>query len=79
MIENVRHYEMTKQTLHRFRGAIAVFDLRGRAFDIGHTFAEAELDALKTERDVLQFMVEVYERNHPQNPNVVNSRCPNPT
>jgi len=62
MITNERQYRITKSQLSRLREAVEAFDLTESASRVGSdVLAKAELDALRSECDVLSEQIREYE------------------
>ena len=61
MITNERQYRITKHWLSRFRQAIDGFDMQKATLASCEELARAELDALKSEEEVLAGQVSEYE------------------
>jgi len=62
MITNERQYRIAKAQWSRFKEAIDDFDLRAAAERIGsRALAKAELDALKSEEEILAAQISEYE------------------
>ena len=64
MIENKKQYEITKIQLEKFKKAIDKIDLKGASDESRlDALTKIELDALKSERDVLSEQIKEYESN----------------
>jgi HTH-type transcriptional regulator/antitoxin HigA len=62
MITNERQYRISKSQLAKFESAVLGFDLKEAAERIGsRVLAKAELDALKSECEVLSSQIQDYE------------------
>ena len=63
MIENTRQYKITKKRLSEFRESVMAYDMDEAAARIGSSvLAKAELDALKSEVEVL--CNQIFEYDH---------------
>ncbi len=63
MIENKKQYEITKIQLEKFKKAIDKIELKETSEDRVNDLTKIELDALKSEHDVLSEQIKEYESN----------------